>query len=257
MTQSLDLVALVVADYDEAIAYYVDTLGFTLVEDSPVPAQGKRWVVVAPPGGRGARLLLARAANDAQAARIGNQTGGRVFLFLHSDDFARDHERYRSRGVEFVSEPRHEPYGIVAVFRDRYGNLWDLIGAPRQADPGALVREFWSRMQGNDFASVAALLGADFVLEWPQSNERIRGAANFVQMNQEYPSHGPWRTSVNRLVAEGDEVVSDVSVSDGVQHARAISFFDVAGGLIRRIVEYWPDPFEAPAHRKHLVEPLA
>ncbi|HOV56521.1 MAG TPA: VOC family protein [Rhodanobacteraceae bacterium] len=126
MSLQLALVALLVREYDEALDFYVGSLGFTLVEDRPVPAQGKRWVVVAPRGG-GARLLLARAADAEQASRVGNQTGGRVFLFLHSDDFWRDYRTYRERGVEFVRAPREEPYGTVAVFRDLYGNLWDLL----------------------------------------------------------------------------------------------------------------------------------
>jgi catechol 2,3-dioxygenase-like lactoylglutathione lyase family enzyme len=125
--QSLALVSLVVRDYDEALDFYVGVLGFELVEDRFVPQQDKRWVVVAPPGGSGARLLLARASSPEQEARIGDQTGGRVFLFLETDDFDRDHRRYRERGVEFVREPKAEPYGTVAVFRDLYGNLWDLI----------------------------------------------------------------------------------------------------------------------------------
>jgi phosphoribosylanthranilate isomerase len=125
--QELGLVSVVVRDYEEALAFYVGVLGFTLVEDSPVPEQGKRWVVVAPPGGSGSRLLIARASTPEQGTRVGNQTGGRVFLFLYTDDFARDYERYRSRGVEFVRPPRDEPYGIVAVFRDAFGNLWDLV----------------------------------------------------------------------------------------------------------------------------------
>lgn len=125
--QSLGLVSVVVRDYDEAIRFYVDTLGFTLIDDSPVPEQGKRWVVVAPPGPGGARVLLARGVGDEQIARIGNQTGGRVFLFLYTDDFQRDYDRYRARGVQFVREPSRQPYGTVAVFRDLYGNLWDLV----------------------------------------------------------------------------------------------------------------------------------
>jgi catechol 2,3-dioxygenase-like lactoylglutathione lyase family enzyme len=125
--QSLVMISIVVRDYDEAIGFYVGTLGFELIEDSYVPEQDKRWVVVAPPGGGGARLLLARASNDEQAAHIGNQTGGRVFLFLNTDDFQRDFERYKAKGVVFVREPMQAPYGTVAVFKDLYGNLWDLI----------------------------------------------------------------------------------------------------------------------------------
>lgn len=127
MRQQIGLTALVVRDYDEAIAFYVQTLGFELVEDSYQPAQDKRWVVVAPPGAKESRLLLARAVNEEQTARIGNQAGGRVFLFLYTDDFWRDFENYKSRGVTFVREPKKEAYGTVAVFQDLYGNLWDLV----------------------------------------------------------------------------------------------------------------------------------
>jgi catechol 2,3-dioxygenase-like lactoylglutathione lyase family enzyme len=127
MKQSLAQVALVVRDYDEAIDFYVGILGFTLIEDTEIPEQAKRWVIVAPPGSTGSRLLLARAVGETQASRIGNQTGGRVFLFLHTDDFWRDYDRYKAKGVEFVREPKQESYGIVAVFKDRYGNLWDLV----------------------------------------------------------------------------------------------------------------------------------
>lgn len=127
MRQSLGLVSLVVRDYDEAIRFFVEKLGFHLVEDTFIPEQSKRWVVVAPPGSTESHLLLARASTPEQETRIGAQTGGRVFLFLYTDDFRRDYETYRSRGVEFVREPRSEPYGEVAVFRDLYGNLWDLV----------------------------------------------------------------------------------------------------------------------------------
>ncbi|MBJ3774394.1 VOC family protein [Acuticoccus mangrovi] len=121
----LALVTLVVPDYDAAIAFFRDTLGFVLVEDTPV-APGKRWVVVRPPQG-GAGLLLARAVDAAQRAAIGRQTGGRVAFFLHTDDFARDHMRLTGAGVRFVESPRHEPYGTVAVFCDPFGNRWDLL----------------------------------------------------------------------------------------------------------------------------------
>jgi catechol 2,3-dioxygenase-like lactoylglutathione lyase family enzyme len=127
MKQSLGLVSLVVREYDEALAFFVGTLGFNLVEDSFVPEQSKRWVVVSPPGASESRLLLARASTPEQQSRIGAQTGGRVFLFLYTDDFWRDYDAYRAKGVEFVREPKQEPYGIVAVFRDLYGNLWDLL----------------------------------------------------------------------------------------------------------------------------------
>lgn len=130
MKQSLRQVAIVVRDYDEALAFYVGKLGFVLLEDKNIPEQNKRWVVVAPPGSE-AQLLLARAASEEQSSRIGNQTGGRVFLFLYTDDFWRDYEDYKRKGIVFVREPREEPYGTVAVFRDLYGNLWDLL-QPRE-----------------------------------------------------------------------------------------------------------------------------
>ena len=125
--QMIGLITLVVRDYDEAIDFYVGVLGFLLLEDTLIPSQDKRWLVVAPPGSIGSRLLLAQAANSEQATRIGDQTGGRVFLFLHTDDFWRDFHAYKERGVIFVREPRTESYGIVAVFKDLYGNLWDLL----------------------------------------------------------------------------------------------------------------------------------
>ena len=127
MKQSIGHIAIVVREYDEAIDFYVKTLGFSLVEDRFVPEQNKRWVLVAPLGGE-TSLLLARATNAEQAKFIGNQSGGRVFLFLHTDDFWRDLERYQARGVEFVRAPVKESYGTVAVFKDLYGNLWDLLG---------------------------------------------------------------------------------------------------------------------------------
>ena len=127
MNQALGLVALLVRDYDEALDFYTRALGFELVEDTPVPEQGKRWVVVRPPGSRGACLLLARAGNEAQLQHVGSQTGGRVFLFLYTDDLRRDHARFVANGVRFVREPQQQPHGEVAVFADLYGNLWDLI----------------------------------------------------------------------------------------------------------------------------------
>ena len=127
MNQSIGYVALVVRDYDEALDFYVGTLGFRLVEDTRIEAQDKRWVLIAPPGAKGCQLLLARAVGEEQVSQIGNQTGGRVFLFLHTDDFWRDFEAYQRKGVVFVRQPKEESYGTVAVFRDLYGNLWDLL----------------------------------------------------------------------------------------------------------------------------------
>ena len=127
MRQAISLVAVLVGDYDEAIAFYTRALGFDLLEDNFIPEQNRRWVVVAPAGGAATRLLLVHAQDSEQASRIGNQTGGRVFLFLQTDDFWRDFRAYQANGVEFVRPPRAEQYGTVAVFRDLYGNLWDLI----------------------------------------------------------------------------------------------------------------------------------
>lgn len=125
--QTIGSITLVVADYDEAITYYTDVLGFELMEDS-ARGNGKRWVRVAPPGSNGTSILLAKAANERQRSRIGDQTGGRVGFFLHTDDFHRDHAAMRARGVVFSESPREEDYGMVAVFEDLYGNRWDLLG---------------------------------------------------------------------------------------------------------------------------------
>nr|WP_170538661.1 VOC family protein [Ruegeria arenilitoris] len=126
MQQGLHAVTLVVPDYDDAIAFYTKTLRFRLTQDIDL-GEGKRWVLVTPPGGDGAALLLAKADGDSQRAAIGNQTGGRVGFFLRTDDFARDHADMLANGVRFEEEPRHEPYGIVAVWQDPFGNRWDLI----------------------------------------------------------------------------------------------------------------------------------
>jgi catechol 2,3-dioxygenase-like lactoylglutathione lyase family enzyme len=124
--QSITAVTFLVRDYDEAIAYFTEVLGFALVEDTAL-SESKRWALVAPQGSGGTRLLLAKADKPEQSARVGDQTGGRVFLFLETDDFERDYSAMRERGVRFLEEPRHEPYGTVAVFADLYGNRWDLI----------------------------------------------------------------------------------------------------------------------------------
>ena len=127
MNQAILHVALVVRDYDEAIAFYCEKLHFTLVEDTYQPEQDKRWVLVAPPGSSGTTLLLARASTPEQEDFIGRQTGGRVFLFLRTDDFWRDFNAMRASGINFIREPKEASYGTVAVFEDLYGNLWDLI----------------------------------------------------------------------------------------------------------------------------------
>lgn len=126
MTRSIAMLTFVVRDYDEAIAFFTDALRFTLVEDTPLGG-GKRWVVVAPPASQGASLLLAKAVNAEQLAHVGNQTGGRVFLFLHTSDFEDDYRHMQSRGVRFAEDPREESYGRVVVFFDLYGNKWDLV----------------------------------------------------------------------------------------------------------------------------------
>jgi len=136
MTQSIVHVALVIRDYDEAIEFYTKKLNFRLVEDLYQPEQDKRWVVVAPPGSDGTSLLLARASTPEQEPFVGNQTGGRVFLFLNTDDFWRDYTYLISRGITFVREPKSESYGTVAVFKDLYGNLWDLLEVKTENLPG-------------------------------------------------------------------------------------------------------------------------
>lgn len=127
MKQSVVYVALVVKDYDEAITFYTKKLHFTLIEDTYQPEQKKRWVLIAPPGSSGMQLLLAKPSKPEQEKFIGNQAGGRVFLFLNTDDFWRDYNEMQSSGIEFVREPKDAPYGMVAVFKDLYGNLWDLV----------------------------------------------------------------------------------------------------------------------------------
>jgi len=130
MAQTLGYVALVVRDYDEALAFFIHSLGFTLIEDTVAKdrlGNDKRWILVSPPGSRGTSLLLAQASTPEEASRVGNQTGGRVFLFLHTDDFWRDYREMLARGVKFTKAPRQEAYGTVAVFEDLYGNKWDLL----------------------------------------------------------------------------------------------------------------------------------
>lgn len=130
LPQTLSYVTIVVREYDEAIAFFTQSLGFELIEDTPSKdreGRDKRWVLVAPPNSRGTKMLLAKASNEEETARIGNQTGGRVFLFLHTDDFWRDYTAMKQRGVNFVRAPKEEEYGTVAVFEDLYGNKWDLL----------------------------------------------------------------------------------------------------------------------------------
>jgi catechol 2,3-dioxygenase-like lactoylglutathione lyase family enzyme len=140
MPQSLAHVTFLVRDYDEALSFFTDVLGFRLVEDSLLPG-GKRWVVVAPPGSRGASLLLAQADTPGQLLQVGNQAGGRVFLFLHTDDFWRDYRLMQAYSVKFLEIPREESYGTVAVFEDLYGNKWDLLQPQESAVPQPIARE--------------------------------------------------------------------------------------------------------------------
>ena len=136
MNQRIAHIALVVKDYDEAIAFYTEQLDFVLLEDTKID-ELKRWVVIAPPGAKECSLLLARAADEKQLASVGNQTGGRVFLFLFTDDFWRDYNKMIERKISFVRPPKEEPYGIVAVFEDLYGNLWDLL-EPNENNKGVI-----------------------------------------------------------------------------------------------------------------------
>ena len=134
MKQKIGSVSLLVRDYDEAVSFYVDKLGFNLIEDTDM-GNGKRWILVAPQNSTGACLLLAKASSPEQLLHVGNQTGGRVFLFLHTDDFWRDYNRMKENGVHFLEEPRNEPYGMVVVFEDLYGNKWDLLEMNTDLDP--------------------------------------------------------------------------------------------------------------------------
>lgn len=131
--QTIGHVSFIVRDYDEALKFFTELLGFEVLADTTLE-QGKRWVLVAPPNSHGTSLLLAQASTQEQAAKIGNQTGGRVFLFLHTDDFWRDHGQMLARGIRFRESPREEPYGTVAVFEDLYGNLWDLLQLKRNSE---------------------------------------------------------------------------------------------------------------------------
>jgi catechol 2,3-dioxygenase-like lactoylglutathione lyase family enzyme len=140
MPQSLAHVTFLVRDYDEALTFFTDSLGFRVVEDSPLPGN-KRWLVVAPPGSRSASLLLAQAATPEQQEQVGRQAGGRVFLFLHTDDFWRDYRLMQATNVKFLEQPRQEPYGMVAVFEDLYGNKWDLLQPGDDVPARAMPRE--------------------------------------------------------------------------------------------------------------------
>jgi mannose-6-phosphate isomerase-like protein (cupin superfamily)/uncharacterized glyoxalase superfamily protein PhnB len=178
--QSIGRVALVVRDYDEAINFYVGILGFTLIEDMYLPEQNKRWVVVAPTNASESHLLLARAVGEEQTSRIGNQTGGRVFLFLRTDNFWRDFHAYRAKGVVFVRGPKEESYGTVAVFQDLYGNLWDLL-QPKRYSGATLKHEHDDGWAGSLRQENVASVAADTPLQLEPVNlrEKFRRFADY------------------------------------------------------------------------------
>ena len=251
MKQSLVHVALVVRDYDEALEFFVGKLRFRLVEDSYQPEQDKRWVVVAPPGGAGAQLLLARASTPAQEAHIGNQTGGRVFLFLYTDDFWRDYESYRAKGVRFVREPSEQPHGVVAVFEDLYGNWWDLVQLRNSHTISdrtmasvnkQTVERYMDAFGALDHESVLHCLTDD--VEWViPGHAQLRGKAAFDAEIENPAFEGRPEIAVTRLVEEGDVVVAEGSVRTRMRGGEAISlvFCDVflmRGGKIRQLTSY-------------------
>src|SRR5579863_1309867 len=233
--QTLAQLAILVRDYDEALAFYVGVLGFALLEDTPLPQERKRWVVVAPPGTRGSKLLLARAATPEQAQRIGNQTGGRVFLFLHTDDFRRDYEAYRAAGVQFVRPPAAEPHGMVAVFADLYGNLWDLI-EPRAA-PGApaLVEGFAARINAHDAPGIVALCTEAHVFTDGLGNRLTGHAALLSGWRAYFGLFADYRIEVEHCVAHGELVL----LSGWAQGTHG------ASGLTFRIPAAWRARLEA------------
>jgi len=236
MKQRLALTSVVVRDYDEAIAFYVTVLGFVLVEDTYIASQDKRWVVVAPSGDGTSRVLLARAIGDEQASRIGNQTGGRVFLFLHTDDFWRDYRAYLERGVEFVRLPKVEPYGTVAVFRDLYGNLWDLVQPSTKHE---------SRVEGTTDASSFKPAG------WPAIVPRLvaHDAAGLVEfIRRTFEATGAYRELAPTELTIGDAVLM---VSTAGERNASTAFLYVyvrdTDAVYRRAIEQGARSVETPA----------
>jgi catechol 2,3-dioxygenase-like lactoylglutathione lyase family enzyme len=200
--QSLAQLAIVVRDYDEAIAFYVGVLGFALIEDTPLPQEHKRWVVVAPPGARGAQLLLARAVTPEQQLRIGNQTGGRVFLFLHTDNLRRDYDAYRAGGVRFVRAPTTESFGTVAVFADLYGNLWDLIEP--HAAVAVVAADFIARINAHDAPGIVALCTPSHVFTDSLGNKLTGRAALLAGWSGYFGLFGDYRIDIERTVTAGE-----------------------------------------------------
>jgi catechol 2,3-dioxygenase-like lactoylglutathione lyase family enzyme len=264
MNQSIVHVALVVRDYDEAIRFFTDTLSFTLVEDTYQPEQDKRWVLVRPPGTTGPSLLLARATTPEQERAIGNQTGGRVFLFLSTDDFWRDYNRMVSLGVTFVRPPAEMPYGIVAVFEDLYGNRWDLVqysNAESSMNENvaetivALERaalERWGRGDPSGFLEISA---DDVVYFDPFQERRLNGIAELRELYESIRG----QVSIVRfdlmapvVQASGDMAVLTFnfvaeSTNEGTSRWNCTEVFRRTGSTWRIIQTHWS--FTRPALR--------
>ena len=265
MNQSIVHVALVVRDYDEAIRFYTETLNFTLLEDTYQPEQDKRWVLVRPPGSDGPALLLARASTPEQERFIGNQTGGRVFLFLDTDDFWRDYNRMVSLGITFVRPPKVESYGTVAVFKDLYGNLWDLVQRSSSTEPARsnieLARRYLAAIEGGATgAELAAFFAPDMEqIEYPNrlmpAGERRDLAALLDGAVKGQAILRAQRYDVERAYADGDVVVLEVvwvgtlSVpigtvpAGGDMRAHFAVVLEIVDGRIRRQRNY--DCFDA------------
>lgn len=265
MNQSIVHVALVVRDYDEAIRFYTETLNFTLVDDTYQPEQDKRWVLVRPPGGEGTALLLARAATPQQERFIGNQSGGRVFLFLDTDDFWRDYNRMVSLGIAFVRPPKVESYGTVAVFKDLYGNLWDLVQRTASLEPDQsnleLARRYLAAIEGGATgADLAAFFAPDVEqIEYPNrlmpaGARRDLAALLDGAVKGQAILHAQ-RYEVERAYADGNVVVLEVlwigtmavSVGNvpagGDMRAHFAVVLEIENGRIRRQRNY--DCFDA------------
>jgi lactoylglutathione lyase len=248
MAHSIASLALLVRDYDEAIAFFTGALRFTLLEDAPLGG-GKRWVRVAPPGPDGVSLLLARAATPEQAARVGDQTGGRVFLFLDTADFWGDYNHMQAHGVRFTEQPRHEPYGWVVVFLDLYGNKWDLVersAAPRP-DPIAVVTYFNDALNAHDADAMMRLMTADCVFENtfpPPDGARYEGQAAVRGFWESFfAGSGGARIEIEELHVMGERCVmrwrySWVDSDGQPGHIRGVDIYTLRDGLIAEKLSY-------------------